>query len=456
MSLATRCTSCGTIFRVVQDQLKVSDGWVRCGRCNEVFNAMEGLFDLQRETPARSRPEASTGPSAGAAAAPAAAAGSTREAPPRPAPSQPPPPPPAPRPVPAPPVATMSAVASARARATAAVPTATAAVAEDDLGAGSTSMAQAVHEVAAQELAGIAKGPAAAKSAAAGPAAAAPPPPRPAPAAAPARPNPLRRPREEWRDAEDENVSILPADDLRPAFADAKFPEESVQGDSPAETRPATEPAQLESQTTRSTAPSRSSSSRSSKSRSRSSRSSRSRRSSRNEPALPGFVQKAAQEERWRRPWVRVALALVVLAQSALLAGQMAYQWRDRLAAQYPQARPWLAAGCARLGCQLQAPQLINAIVVESTTLAKLDGIPEGYRLTVVLRNSAPHEVRQPFLDLSLTDGDGVVVARRALAPSEFPNRGGALPAQTETALQLALAIEGHRVAGYTVAAFYP
>jgi predicted Zn finger-like uncharacterized protein len=47
MSLATRCTACGTVFRVVQDQLKVSEGWVRCGRCGEVFNAIEGLFDLE-------------------------------------------------------------------------------------------------------------------------------------------------------------------------------------------------------------------------------------------------------------------------------------------------------------------------------------------------------------------------------------------------------------------------
>ena len=50
MSLATRCVACGTVFRVVQDQLKVSEGWVRCGRCGEVFNALEGLFDLERET----------------------------------------------------------------------------------------------------------------------------------------------------------------------------------------------------------------------------------------------------------------------------------------------------------------------------------------------------------------------------------------------------------------------
>ncbi|HMN75856.1 MAG TPA: zinc-ribbon and DUF3426 domain-containing protein [Burkholderiaceae bacterium] len=47
MSLATRCTSCNTVFRVVQDQLKVSEGWVRCGRCHEVFNALESLFDLE-------------------------------------------------------------------------------------------------------------------------------------------------------------------------------------------------------------------------------------------------------------------------------------------------------------------------------------------------------------------------------------------------------------------------
>ncbi|MBA3625991.1 MAG: zinc-ribbon domain-containing protein [Methylibium sp.] len=51
MTLATRCTACGTIFRVVQDQLKVSEGWVRCGRCQEVFNALESLFDLEREAP---------------------------------------------------------------------------------------------------------------------------------------------------------------------------------------------------------------------------------------------------------------------------------------------------------------------------------------------------------------------------------------------------------------------
>ena len=45
MTLATRCPSCGTVFRVVQDQLRVSQGWVRCGRCSEAFNAQEAMVD---------------------------------------------------------------------------------------------------------------------------------------------------------------------------------------------------------------------------------------------------------------------------------------------------------------------------------------------------------------------------------------------------------------------------
>ena len=51
MSLATRCPACGTVFRVVLDQLRISEGWVRCGRCNGVFDAAEVLFDIDQGTP---------------------------------------------------------------------------------------------------------------------------------------------------------------------------------------------------------------------------------------------------------------------------------------------------------------------------------------------------------------------------------------------------------------------
>lgn len=43
MSMITGCPACGTMFRVVPDQLKISEGWVRCGRCGEVFDATGSL-----------------------------------------------------------------------------------------------------------------------------------------------------------------------------------------------------------------------------------------------------------------------------------------------------------------------------------------------------------------------------------------------------------------------------
>ncbi len=45
MSLITRCPACETLFKVVPDQLRISEGWVRCGQCDEVFDASAHLVD---------------------------------------------------------------------------------------------------------------------------------------------------------------------------------------------------------------------------------------------------------------------------------------------------------------------------------------------------------------------------------------------------------------------------
>jgi predicted Zn finger-like uncharacterized protein len=45
MGLITRCPQCGTMFKVVADQLRISEGWVRCGHCAEIFDAAADLRD---------------------------------------------------------------------------------------------------------------------------------------------------------------------------------------------------------------------------------------------------------------------------------------------------------------------------------------------------------------------------------------------------------------------------
>jgi len=43
MSLVTACPSCGVLFKVAPDQLLISEGWVRCGKCQTVFDAALSL-----------------------------------------------------------------------------------------------------------------------------------------------------------------------------------------------------------------------------------------------------------------------------------------------------------------------------------------------------------------------------------------------------------------------------
>lgn len=49
MSLIARCTACQTSYRVLPDQLRVSDGWVRCGQCGEIFDTSAQLLDAEAE-----------------------------------------------------------------------------------------------------------------------------------------------------------------------------------------------------------------------------------------------------------------------------------------------------------------------------------------------------------------------------------------------------------------------
>lgn len=58
MSLITRCPACRTMFKVVPDQLRISEGWVRCGKCEEIFNASSHLVQAEAQASALAASEA--------------------------------------------------------------------------------------------------------------------------------------------------------------------------------------------------------------------------------------------------------------------------------------------------------------------------------------------------------------------------------------------------------------
>ena len=49
MSLATRCPTCNTLFKVTSGQLQLHEGKVRCGQCQNVFSGIEHLTSADTE-----------------------------------------------------------------------------------------------------------------------------------------------------------------------------------------------------------------------------------------------------------------------------------------------------------------------------------------------------------------------------------------------------------------------
>lgn len=381
MSLATRCPACHTAFRVVQDQLKVSEGWVRCGRCNEVFNALEGLFDLERDSQPAGLESPAPQPAAATQALPSHPAVHEPAAPREAALDEPP----------------HSQAEFLKQRETAEGPDAAATVpalagqggggAVDEEEEERVDTPQTAYEVLDSRFLDRST-------------------------YAPSR---LPDPEAEFADARYDS-----------SFgADAQALDSGMPVDTAVDTGPSTKPSRK-----------------------------RKVRSASGSPDGPEFLRRAEREARWSSRPMRLGLVTAVVVLSATLAGQAAMHHRDWLAAHHPASQPWLAQACDWLGCRIGPLRSIDDVTIDSSSLARA-GQSSAYRLTVALRNRSDVGVAVPAIDLTLTDTNGELVARRVLTPADF-RAVEALPARGELTLNLDLQSPGHRVAGYTVEAFYP
>ena len=468
MSLATRCPACGTVFRVVQDQLRVSEGWVRCGRCSEVFNAVEHFVDAATAS-APLPPQAPPAMASFRAAGPQAPAPGTDAWPG------------------AWPDAGAGGLAGAGtppgAAATATTPATPAAERPAGFpGSPAAGYPHAAHGTPERDLpapAGAAGDGWAHDTAAAD---------GPADAAAASRlvitdaepPHPADGPG--GVDALD--IVADPRDRL-PRPTDAALPRASLGAGAASDSSlagigpgigPGTGPgdvagsdAGLRAGGTRVgagvTAAGSSGAVAAATVAALPTAAPPGKRGEAEVPAragaaaaaepLPSFLRRADSAARWRRPGVRAALALASVAAGAALLGQAAHTWRDELAARVPALAPALQAGCAALGCRIAAPLRIDALGVEGSALVRV-ARTQDYRLSVTLRNRADVPVAAPALDLTLTDAQGQTLLRRVLAAAELGAAAAAVPAGGEWVLQATVRADGPIVAGYTIELFYP
>lgn len=86
------------------------------------------------------------------------------------------------------------------------------------------------------------------------------------------------------------------------------------------------------------------------------------------------FVRAARRRAFWRRPLVRGVLSLLSLVLLALLALQVAVHERDRLAAMEPRLLPWLEQLCEPVQCRIAPLRQIESVVIDSSAFNKAEG----------------------------------------------------------------------------------
>jgi predicted Zn finger-like uncharacterized protein len=483
MSLVTRCTACGTLFKVVADQLKISDGWVRCGQCGHVFDAQSSLVPDVPTPAAPQKPASVSLPATSPAFTPSITRASIVAAPPlsvaQPAPS------PAATPVaiiaPPPSVALPpkpQAPQIPQTPLTAPVPTAVNAAPEataiESPEPDSDSIEDEIERFRASKisdsgylaavLAPSASGassfgastfnmPSAPADSRAGESVAPEPfrhskPPREFSPSLPPR-KPLIATLRSFKPGGTREVDSQAQDagptttNWGPSGLASKLSPEAGPGPSPSGLPPElqdSEPIPDSTPGAMMTAPA----------------------------PLPSFVAQAQSAARWRSPGMRALLSLVALVLLALLAVQLALHQRDALAAMQPQTKPWLQRLCQQMGCQVQAFKHIEAVVLDSSSFNKInksdspaEARTPSYRLLITLKNTSSISVALPHIELSLQDSQEQTVLRRVLSPADLGAQKPELAAGQEfsgnAAMQVDVTqIDGQRVSGYRVITFYP
>jgi predicted Zn finger-like uncharacterized protein len=163
-------------------------------------------------------------------------------------------------------------------------------------------------------------------------------------------------------------------------------------------------------------------------------------------------AEPAASASRWA--WIPATLLLLILL------AQAAYHYRGAIALVFPEIRPYAAALCATLGCELPLPRRVELTSIEASDLQADTTNPNVMVLSATLKNRAIFNQQHPMLELTLTDPQDRAVVRRVLAPRDY--LGKAVDTQTawaaNTEIAIKVFIEGSQVnaTGYRLYLFYP
>lgn len=156
------------------------------------------------------------------------------------------------------------------------------------------------------------------------------------------------------------------------------------------------------------------------------------------------------------RLWLSLSLLLAITA-----VAQAAYAFRTHLMVNYPQVRPLYVQVCVWISCEIGLPRLADQLDISASDLQLVNPQTRNQvELTALVRNRARVAVEYPAFELTLTNEEERVVARRVFLPDEYlPDAtiiDEGLAGRGELAVRLFLDIGPLGAAGYRIYLFYP
>lgn len=169
----------------------------------------------------------------------------------------------------------------------------------------------------------------------------------------------------------------------------------------------------------------------------------------------PPLTKKKSQSAALSWLW----LGSSMVATAALMA-QMAYLYRTELGAEVPGARPVLESLCSGFGCDVPLPQKAEFLRTEWSELTFVPDHPNLVQLSATLRNHAPYPQSYPHLEVSLKDGEDHLLARRVFTPEQYLSETDFKLQQfngsSEVKVLMHLDLGQLKSSGYSLLWFYP
>jgi len=175
------------------------------------------------------------------------------------------------------------------------------------------------------------------------------------------------------------------------------------------------------------------------------------------QPVVPDvFVEPEPEPKNRRFFWLWLIGALLLMASMGV---QGLYYFRSDLAASHPEFKPFLQQFCGVLRCSIRLPANPDLLSIETSNLEADPQQANLVALNAILRNRAKLAQEYPQLELTLTDIQDKMIARRIFAPGEYAKsadlKRGMAPNE-EVTVKLSLDLGDLKAAGYRVFLFYP